>query len=263
MFEALRRWRRDRALRGLAIPDAMWREALEALPFLAIYTEAELERLREKVVLFLDAKSIVGAGGHEVTPLQRVVIAMQACVLVLNLDADCYDGFESVVVYPDEFVPGWEWEDEAGVVHVNDAPLAGEAMERGPVILSWADVEASQDWDATGMNLVIHEFAHKIDMRDGSANGCPPLPPGMAPNVWQRTMQRAFADFSRKVERDARTAIDPYAAESPAEFFAVLSEVFFVEPALLRHEYADVYALFARFYRQDPAARTALLRDDV
>ena len=262
MLGALRRWRRQRTLRSLAIPDAMWRDALEALPFLAMYTEAELVRLREKVVLFLDAKSIVGAGGHEVTPLQRVIIALQACALVLEIDLAYYDGWESVVVYPDEFVPGWEWEDEAGVVHVNDDPLAGEAMERGPVILSWADVVASQDWEAAGMNLAIHEFAHKIDMRNGTANGCPPLPPEMAPNVWQRTMRKAFEDFGRKVARDARTAIDPYAAESPAEFFAVLSEVFFVEPKLLDHEYPDVYAQFARFYRQDPAARMKLLRGD-
>lgn len=260
MFAALRRFRRRRALRTLAIPDAMWEEALAALPFLAIYTDAELAHLREKVVLFLDAKSIVGAGGHEVTPLQRVVIALQACVLVLNLDPDYYAGWESVVVYPDEFVPRWEWEDEAGVVHVNDDPLAGEAMERGPVILSWADVAASQDWDAAGMNLVIHEFAHKIDMRNGSANGCPPLPPGIAPAEWQDTMQRAFADFERRSAHDANTAIDPYAAENPAEFFAVLSEVFFVEPRLLRDEYPEVYALFARFYRQDPAARGELRR---
>jgi len=263
MFDVLRRWRRQRALRTLAIPDALWHEALEALPFLAMYTEAELGRLREKVVLFLDAKSIVGAGGHEVTPLQRVIIALQACVLVLDLDLAYYDGWQSVVVYPDEFVPGWEWEDEAGVVHVNDGPLAGEAMEHGPVILSWADVVASQDWEAAGMNLAIHEFAHKVDMRNGTANGCPPLPPDMAPTVWKRTMQQAFEDFERKVERDAHTEIDPYAAENPAEFFAVLSEVFFVEPRLLRHEYPDVYALFVQFYRQDPAARAELLRDDV
>ena len=89
----------------------------ESLPFLAIYTDAELARLREKVVLFLSAKSIVGARGHRVTPRQRVVIALQACVLVLNLDLAYYDGWENVIVYPDEFVPGWEWEDEAGVVH--------------------------------------------------------------------------------------------------------------------------------------------------
>ena len=262
MFDALRRWRRERVLRTQAIPDALWREALEALPFLAILTDAELARLREKVVLFLAAKSIVGAGGHAVTPVQRVIIALQACVLVLNLDIAYYDGWESVVVYPDEFVPGWEWEDEAGVVHVNDGPLAGEAMENGPVILSWADVEASQDWEATGMNLAIHEFAHKLDMRDGDANGCPPLPPEMAPHVWKRAMLSAYEDFERQVTRTARTAIDPYAAESPAEFFAVLSEIFFVEPKLLLLEYPEVYEQFVRFYRQDPAARVELLRDD-
>ena len=130
-------------------------------------------------VLFLDAKGIVGARGHEVTPLQRVLIAQQACVLVLNLDLALYDGFENIVVYPDEFLPGWEWEDEAGVVHKHDEPLAGEAMPNGPVVLSWPDVEAAADWHASGMNLVVHEFAHKIDMATGDANGCPPLPPDM------------------------------------------------------------------------------------
>jgi Mlc titration factor MtfA (ptsG expression regulator) len=191
-----------------------------------------------------------------------VVIALQACVLVLNLDLMYYDGWESVVVYPDEFVPGWEWEDDAGVVHTNEEPMAGEAMPGGPVVLSWADVEASQDWDAAGMNLAIHEFAHKLDMRNGVANGCPPLPPEMAPHIWKRTMLAAYEHFQKRVDRGDRTAIDPYAAESPAEFFAVLSEVFFVDPQLLRHEYKQVYQQFAAFYRQEPAARTELLLDD-
>jgi Mlc titration factor MtfA (ptsG expression regulator) len=150
MFTAIRRWRQQRILRTQAIPEGLWRDSLESLPFLAIYTDAELARLREKVVLFLNSKSIVGARGHSVTPRQRVVIALQACVLVLNLDLMYYDGWENVIVYPDEFVPGWEWEDEAGVVHRQDEPMAGEAMDRGPVILSWADVEASQDWDRGG-----------------------------------------------------------------------------------------------------------------
>jgi Mlc titration factor MtfA (ptsG expression regulator) len=261
MFTALRRWRQQRVLKAHAIPESLWRECLESLPFLAMYTSAELARLREKVVLFLDAKGIVGARGHQVTPRQRVVIALQACVLILNLDLDYYDGWENVVVYPDEFVPGWEWEDEAGVVHTNDEAMAGEAMERGPVVLSWADVEASQDWDAAGMHLAIHEFAHKIDMRNGAANGCPPLSPEMPPHVWKKTRFAAYEHFQARVERSERTVIDPYAAESPAEFFAVLSEVFFVDPRLLRHEYPRVYEQFARFYRQEPATRTALLRD--
>jgi Mlc titration factor MtfA (ptsG expression regulator) len=262
MFESYRRWRRRRILESQAIPEALWRDALESLPFLAIYTDGELARLREKVVLFLAAKSIVGARGHRVTPRQRVVVALQACVLVLNLDLAFYDGWENVVIYPDEFVPGWEWEDDAGVVHRNDDPMAGEAMERGPVILSWADVEASTDWNASGMNLAIHEFAHKIDMRNGAANGCPPLPAEMPPHVWKKTMLAAYEHFQMRVNRGDRTTIDPYAAESPAEFFAVLSEVFFVEPALLRHEYQAVYQQFAQFYRQEPAARSELLIEE-
>jgi Mlc titration factor MtfA (ptsG expression regulator) len=261
VFQALRNWRRKRVLAQSAIPDALWRAALATLPFLANYTEDELARLKDLCVLFLDAKGIVGARGHVVTPRQRVLIAQQACVLVLNLDLALYDGFENIVVYPDEFVPGWEWEDEAGVVHRNDAPLAGEAMPRGPVILSWPDVEAASDWHASGMNLVVHEFAHKIDMATGDANGCPPLPPGMPVDEWTATLTAAYDHFAARVDRGEPTAIDPYAAESPGEFFAVLSEVFFSDPALLKREYPRVYEQLARFYRQDPAARAEMLLD--
>jgi Mlc titration factor MtfA (ptsG expression regulator) len=255
MFDALSKWRQRRVLRRTAIPDPLWEEAVSLLPFLALYTDEELRALRDKVVLFLEAKAIVGARGHLVTPLQRVVIAIEACLLVLNLDLKLYDGFANVIVYPGEFVPDWEWEDDAGVVHRNDGPLAGEAMPGGPVVLSWPDVEASADWEAAGMNLVIHEFAHKIDMRDGDANGCPPLPPTLRPDVWKATLATAYDQFCERVDLDLPTEIDPYAAESPAEFFAVLSEVFFVDPLLLRREYPDVYRQFASFYQQDLAPR--------
>jgi Mlc titration factor MtfA (ptsG expression regulator) len=256
MFGALRRWRQQRVLRTRALPDALWRQASDALPFLCIYNEDELARLRDLVVLFLDAKSIVGAQGHEVTALQRTMIAIQACVLVLNLDFALYDGFENIVVYPGEFIPRGEYEDEYGVVHERDDALAGEAMHGGPVILSWPDVEASADWDSAQMNLVIHEFAHKIDMVDGDANGCPPIADANAREAWHRTMTRAYRHFVRRVDRGEDTAIDPYAAEAPGEFFAVLSEVFFAEPSLLLDEYPDVYDAFRGFYRQDPAARS-------
>jgi Mlc titration factor MtfA (ptsG expression regulator) len=255
MFATWRRWRRERVLARAALPDALWDEGVAALPFLAPFDAAELARLRERVVLFLDAKSIVGAQGHAVTPLQRVVIALQACVLVLNLDADLYDGFANVIVYAQEFVPVHEWEDEFGVVHRSANPIAGEAMPDGPVVLSWADVAASADWEHAGMNLVIHEFAHKLDMRDGDANGCPPLPAAMSRDTWRRAFAAAYDDFCARVDRGEDVAIDPYAADHPAEFFAVLSEVFFAEPALLQHDYPAVYAQMCGFYRQDPAAR--------
>jgi len=261
MFEAIRNWRRRRTLATAAIPETLWRQALDELPFLAIYTEDEIRRLRERVVVFLSEKGIVGAAAFAVTPLMRVLIAMQACAPALWLDADCYDGWENVIVYPDEFIIAREFEDEAGVVHRHREQLAGESMPGGPVVLSWSDVEAGADWESAGMNLVIHEFAHKLDMRNGDANGCPPLPPDMRPNDWQRTMKIAYEHFRARVESEEDTAIDPYAAESPAEFFAVLSEVFFAEPALLLHEYADVYDLLRRYYRQDPARRSELLMD--
>ncbi len=255
MLATIRKWRARRVLRSAALPDALWNDAVAALPFLAAYAEDELARLRNLTVLFLATKSIAGTHGHDVTPLQRTIIALQACVLVLNLDLALYDDFSGVVVFPDEFTPVREWEDEAGVVHRYHDPLAGEAMPGGPVLLSWRDVEASADWEEAGMNLVIHEFAHKIDMRDGDANGCPPLPPSQDAGEWRAVLSSAFADFHARVERGEDTAIDPYAAEDPGEFFAVLSEVFFAGPRLLRDEYPDVYRLFAAFYRQDPAAR--------
>jgi len=261
MFATIRNWRRRRTLATAAIPEPLWRQALDALPFLAIYTEDEIKRLRERVVVFLSEKSIVGAAEFAVTPLMRVLIALQACAPALWLDEDCYDGWENVVVYPDEFIIAREFEDEAGVVHRDREQLAGESMPGGPVVLSWSDVEAGADWDSTGMNLVIHEFAHKLDMRNGDANGCPPLPADMRPSVWQRTMNVAYEHFRARVESGEDTAIDPYAAESPAEFFAVLSEVFFAEPALLLHEYADVYDLLRRYYQQDPARRSELLME--
>ena len=257
MLGALKRWRRQRVLERAALPDALWDDAVASLPFLARFDGAELARLRDLCVLFLDRKSIVGAGGHDVTARQRVVIAIQACLLVLEQPGtiDLYDGFENVVVYPDEFVPDWTWEDEAGVVHAPDGALAGEAMPGGPVVLSWPDVEASADFENAGMNLVIHEFAHKLDMRDGDANGCPPLEAPLDPRRWKATLTAAYDDFCARVDRDEDTAIDPYAADSPGEFFAVLSEVFFAAPATLAAEYPDVYRQLADYYRQDPAAR--------
>jgi Mlc titration factor MtfA (ptsG expression regulator) len=255
VFDVFRRWRRERVLKRAALPDALWREACATLPFLARYDADELARLRTLVVLFLDAKAIVGARGHQVTPVQRVIIAIEACVLILNLDLAWYDDFENIIVYPDEFTPGWEYEDEAGVVHRQEGPLAGEAMPRGPVMLSWPDVAASADWDTAGMNLVIHEFAHKLDMRNGDANGCPPLPSAIPLRTWTEKLTAAYAHFSARVRLGRHTHIDPYAAESPAEFFAVLAEVFFADPLCFRREYRGLYELYVQFFRQDPAAR--------
>jgi len=253
MFDAIRRWRRSRIIAGANLDPELWCRTLDQLPFLAGLAADERERLRQAVILFLHTKSVYGAGGLELDAAMPVLIAAQACILIMNLDVDYFEGWVEVIVYPDEFVPKAEFMDEDGVVHTDLAPRAGEAWLDGPVILSWADV-APRD-DGEGVNVVIHEFAHKLDMLNGDANGCPPLHAGMSRRVWAAAFEAAYADFCRRVERDEETSIDPYAGESPAEFFAVMSEAFFEIPRAVHADYPDVYAQLALFYKQDPLRR--------
>jgi Mlc titration factor MtfA (ptsG expression regulator) len=183
----------------------------------------------------------------------RVCIAAQACMLILNLDLDWYRGWHEVIVYPDEFVADYEYVDEAGVAHHVREPMSGESWLAGPVILSWAD--AGRPDAGGGYNVVIHEFAHKLDMLNGDANGFPPLHSDMSRAEWSKTFSAAYDAFCLHVERHRQTAIDPYGAENPGEFFAVLSEAFFEIPLAVRDDFPGVYGQLAAFYRQDPAAR--------
>jgi Mlc titration factor MtfA (ptsG expression regulator) len=249
----IRRWWRQRIVERAALDAAMWSRTLESLPFLDGLTAGERDRLRDTVILFLHDKSILGAAGLQLDPEMQLLIAAQACVLILNLDIDFYRGWVEVIVYPHEFVPAIEYTDDNGIVHVDRQPRAGEAWLQGPVILSWADVALTEE----GVNVVIHEFAHKLDMLNGDANGYPPLHAGMSRQAWTAAFSAAFGDFSRRIEADEAVEIDPYAAESPAEFFAVLSEAFFDAPHTVLDLYPDVYAQLRDFYRQDPAARSA------
>jgi MtfA peptidase len=185
----------------------------------------------------------------------RLHVAVQACILILNLGIEFYRGWSEIIVYPAEFVPRHQYTDEIGVVHQGDEAYAGEAWLRGPVILSWANVAGTEYPD--GVNVVIHEFAHKLDMLNGSANGYPPLHRGMSRQAWVEAFGAAYKDLCARVDRREDTVIDPYASESPAEFFAVLSEAFFELPDLVQEEYPRVYAQLSQFYRQDPVAWTS------
>ena len=253
MTWSLKAWRRKRILEKAGIDPALWSAVAGRFGFLRGLSAAEMERLRQWVVLFLEDKRIYAAGDLQLTGEMRLSIAIQACILILNLDPDYYKGWVEVIVYPDEFVPEHEYTDADGVVHVVREPLAGEAWLAGPVILSWADV--AYGGRNQGFNVVMHEFAHKLDMRNGDANGFPPLHAGMSRDAWSRTFGEAFDDFRRRVERHQHTEIDPYAAESPGEFFAVLTEAFFETPDAVKRSYPGVYGQLSAFYRQDPAAR--------
>jgi Mlc titration factor MtfA (ptsG expression regulator) len=248
-----RQWRRRRILRSNAVDDAVWRRMLNRFSFAMRLTEPERKQLRELVVLFLHQKQISAAGGLVLDQEMKVGIAIQACILILNLGIEHYQGWVEIIVYPDEFVPRHEFRNEHGVVQTDETPYAGQAWLRGPVILSLADVENAGDAD--GVNVVIHEFAHKLDMLNGDANGFPPLNAGMSRETWAKAFTDAYQDLCRRVEAGEDTDIDPYATEAPAEFFAVVSEAFFEIPDIVRETYPGVYAQLAAFYRQDPASR--------
>jgi Mlc titration factor MtfA (ptsG expression regulator) len=260
---SLRAWRRQRILARHPVAAATWNEVLRCLPLLDGLTPDDLQRLQARAVLFLHNKHLSALPGVELQHSDRLLLAVQAELPLLHLgDLDWYQGFHEIVLYPDDFVSPQRHRDASGVVHEWDGAHSGEAWQQGPVILAWPGVQASGGWD--GYNLVIHELAHKLDMLNGSANGLPPLHSNMRISDWAEAMQSAFDSLNAQLDADPQTetAIDPYAAEDPTEFFAVTSEYFFSAPDLLAEAFPAVYAQLALFYRQDPLTRLQALQKD-
>ena len=260
MKALLQRWQAHREAKVLArraIPDSLWQLTLARLPFLAQRSDADLAELRRLASLFLDQKEFTGADGLVIDDAMAVCIAAQAVLPVLRVGLAPYDGFVGIVVHPDEVVAQREVMDDDGVVHAYDEVLAGEAMEGGPVMLSWRDVADAGETAASGYNVVIHEFAHVLDMGDGAADGVPPLPSAQARRDWLAVLMPAYDRHGEQVVCGYDTLLDPYGAQGPEEFFAVASETFFVNPKELRAEHPDLYGLLARYFRQDPAAFAA------
>lgn len=255
-----------RWLRGLRaapdISDALWHAMLARHPFLAERPEADLARLRGLSAEFLRDKEFHGARGFVITDEVALAIAAQAVLPVLHLESGLawYDDFVGIVVHASEVVARRRTTDDAGVVHEYDEVVAGEAMDRGPVMLSWQDVLASGS--VAGYNVVVHEFVHKIDMRAGVADGCPPLPAGFlgttnardARAAWMAVLQPAFDDFRERTVIAERFGgevpwLDAYGAESISEFFAVACEAYFVNRAIFEREFPAVLALFDTFFQ--------------
>lgn len=253
MFNILRNWRRQRWLQSVRLPEDAWHATVARLPLLQNLHSSEREKLRDLATLFLHEKALDLAGGLEQSPEMELIIAAQACLPILNLGLDYYQGWSSVILYPHGFFSRHEYTDANGLAHNVHRPLIGEAWERGPVILSWADVVDSLD--QPGLNVVIHEMAHKLDMLTGQANGLPPLHRGMSVQNWSRAFSEAYQRLCQEVEWGQPTTLDPYAAESPGEFFAVISETFFETPEFMSATYPQVYEQLKAFYRQNPLNR--------
>jgi Mlc titration factor MtfA (ptsG expression regulator) len=244
---------RARVLRRSDTSAAYWLPAWRRLPLLRGLDDDEAARLRRLATLFLHEKTLEPVDGLTLTTHMGQTVALQACLPVLNLGIDWLDGWVSVIVYPDAFASTFSEEDHAGVVHDYREERSGEAWERGPLVLSWADVEEGAALD--GNNVILHEIAHKLDALDGGTNGKPPLHRGMSVARWSEVFSAAFADLERRVDTDEDCAIDPYAVTSPAEFFAVLTEAFFETPYAVESTYPEVYGQLTELYRQDPLAR--------
>ena len=233
------------------ISDALWMQTLSSLPFLDLLAVDEKKRLKTLVEEFLAEKEFSAVGGLELSDEICVSIAAQGCLPILELGLAAYRDWVGIVVYPDEFVVPRRIEDESGIVHEFEDVLSGEAWEGGPLIISWHDAQMA----GSGYNVIIHEFAHKLDMLNGEADGIPALHSGMTSEAWDDVFIPAYEDFCRRVDSGEETDIDPYASDAPAEFFAVISENFFELPDVVNREYPSLYALLRSYYRQDPLGR--------
>jgi len=259
----LRWWKRLRGTSAArAIPDALWQSTLRDFPFLARHGDPSLGTLHALASGFLQHKEFQAAGGLAITDAMGVAIAAQACLPLVGIRGPYrglawYADFVGIVVHPGAVLARRETVDDAGVVHQWQEELSGEAMELGPVTLSWADVAEAGQTAADGYNVVIHEFVHKIDMRDGMPDGCPPLPAGfmgatsvrLAREAWRGRLQASYDDFCDKLSLAQRFGgapvwLDPYAAVSIDEFFAVASEAYFVNPASFARDFAPLVAMF-------------------
>ena len=247
---ALRRWRMRRVLKRNPIPHHLWQGMTRRVPVLQGLDAVQMAHLRELATWFLDEKSITGAQGLVVNQSMRVVVAAQACLLILNLGVDCFDGWVEVILYPGAFRVRHEQTDAIGLVHEGASDLSGEAWLRGPVILSWDDVVRDTWHPRPGHNVVLHEFAHKLDGLNGATNGMPPLRRGMSEKKWAGDFNRAYDALRLQAASGRSTCINSYAATSPAEFFAVANEYFFTAPAILKSCYPGVHGQLALFYRQ-------------
>jgi hypothetical protein len=252
----MRYLRRRRALRS-PFPEE-WRVLLaRRLPWWPTLDPGERLRMEDLIREFLAVKLWEGAAGFEPTEDVRVTITAEACLLVLGLDLDHYRDVTSIIVYPTAALRTGERSLRPGIVTETPLALRGEAMLHGPVLITWDDVVQSVRHPGRGHNVVHHEFAHKLDMRDGYADGIPA--------IVSRAQRSRFdavtaAEFHRLEDGETAHVLDPYGATNRAEFFAVATEAFFERPGPLREGLPGLYAVLRDFYRQDPARRAGVTR---
>jgi Mlc titration factor MtfA (ptsG expression regulator) len=253
LFETRRhRMRRERLDAGF-LPE--WRDLVATkLRWWATLTPAEQERLESLALAIVADKAWEAAQGFELRDEIMVLIAVQAALLILELPDDSYRDVHSIIVHPTTLVLTGEHSQVQGVVSDDPMPILGQAVYNGPVVIAWDSVVDEARHPGRGHNVVVHEFAHKLDMLDGTVDGTPPLatPDDLA--RWIEVCTRVYEDVAAG---RGGAVLSPYAGVNPGEFFAVATETFFDNPHGLRSEHPDLYGVLGDFYRQDPASRIA------
>ncbi|WP_445767906.1 M90 family metallopeptidase [Rheinheimera sp.] len=250
----LPRWRRYRRSQIQQTPfPAAWRDIVKRrLPyFRALPTDLQLQ-LKKHMQVFIAEKQFIGCDGLTVTDEMRVTIAAQACLLLLNRPDYYYPKLKQILLYPAAFVVKGSQADAAGVMHQQHRVLSGESWGQGKVVLSWADTLDGAANPCDGRNVVIHEFAHQLDQEKGFANGAPLLARSSDYQQWSGVMAAEFSRLQRQAALGEASLFDHYGATNPAEFFAVISEVFFEQPAALAQQHSGLYQELSRFYRLNP-----------
>jgi Mlc titration factor MtfA (ptsG expression regulator) len=251
MFGFFKRRRRNR-LRSTSLP-VSWLAIIDKnLPMFKRLTEADRRELQGHVQVFLAEKYFEGCGGLSLTDEIKVTIAAQACLLLLHRDTDYYPRLITILVYPSAYFASAIEPIGGGVVLHGEEVRLGEAWKSGVVVLSWDDVQSSARDIHDGHNLVLHEFAHQLDMEDGAADGTPLLDRSSHHMTWARVLGREYDRLRRDSVLGRSTVLDKYGATDPAEFFAVATECFFENPAPMRRKHPELYAELKSFYRQDP-----------
>ncbi|NNF67088.1 MAG: zinc-dependent peptidase, partial [Gammaproteobacteria bacterium] len=215
--------------------------------------EALRAELRGLVNVFLAEKAFIGCEGLVVTDEMRVVIAGNACALLVGGHAEFFDGFRNILIYPETYVVPHVHHD-GDVVTEGYVANAGESWHAGPVVLAWSDIRKGMEHPEDGNNVVIHEFAHKLDEQNDAVDGLPVLRDKTHYDSWARVLTREFADLVERVETRSNTVLDSYGATSPPEFFAVATETFFERGRLMQEKLPELYEELRKFYDVDPAS---------
>jgi len=253
IFSWLRR-RRRKALLAEPIPEE-WVGWLMELPFYQGLDAGERGRLHDILRVIVAEKDWEGCAGFEITDEVKVVIAAQAALLVLQIDHNYYRRVKTILVYPSSYKTGRpDWQ-SGGIVEEGGGHNLGEAWYRGPVILSWDSVRYGAEDPKDAHNLVLHEFAHKLDMSDGTIDGTPPLRDRQDYRDWARVMTEEYDVLRGKAKKGRRSVLNRYGATNEAEFFAVATESFFEKPLQMEKRHAELYGLLKTYFRQDPAER--------